>query len=54
MMYWLFLPAIAAVSVWFAFHFGGVAWAFTAGLSVGVLCCFFDDELVEWQVRRQR
>lgn len=54
MIYWLFFPAITALSVWFAILFGGVAWAFTAGICVGVLCCFLIDELVEWQVRRRQ
>lgn len=53
MIYWLFFPAMAIVGLFSAVYFGGSVWAFTAGLNVGVMFCFFIDEYVERRQRRR-
>ena len=54
MIYWLFFPAMAIVGLFGAVYFGGSAWAFVAGLNVGVMFCSSIDEYFESRKRGRK
>lgn len=54
MIYWLFFPAMAIVGLFGAVYFGGSAWAFVAGLNVGVMFCSIIDEYFESRKRGRK